>query len=788
MQKIYDLGTTSMNHLENRSSFSSSPLLKIVEGQFSQLTTERVKEICFYSQKIELLTENGNKVIAHFPYFSSDRELKAYLKNVSLTVIQMKESAQYQLKAYGKGLGGGNNPQGPSGKKTSDLEPNPITDRYNYCKKKYDELAESLRQGKLDQEAILERLKKKISSLPREKKDLKDAEDEYQNIPNVYFDTTGRTFQYSVIGRSVTNYKISLNWYKKEISLLIQYANNLNTSGICTPYGYEDPLIFTLISELELFAAILAKGANPNSVRVTSNKSAETLFQATCLEKQKQSVEALINAGCNIAQEGVFFPLISNWLDIVDSMLQKGVNVNTGAPLARICAGNKDWWKLAEELIKRGANVNLASNDTMVTGSPLFLAIKKCEEHPAWSNIVSLLLQQGAKPNSTENLFADLLLKMNTSQSLEVHIIYDLFQANINPKDDEHFSFFDAVVFKHTRANNLAGNKWFEMLKILPEKGFKPRTGRYLPQALIQNDEELYHLLLKAGANVNAPDLDGTTALEELFTRCISNGKFNEEEFNRVQKVFHTILALKPDPKTISASTFAKLPQHLQKLLQGQMLSDQAQKDLAESFSKGVIGDCNADFINQLYEINKIQEFQQMIEEVIIASGIPAILYDSQNPVVVLMAQELNECMVQQINKVLALKLFFNPMSQFLDIKECKSRLMNAIALWKAKKEVKEGNSIEKSLNAQKQIDLQNANLNAQRALKATMQEQTEQIKEKTDSLQQELEETRKEAQRQMELQKKQEDETASKIRNLEQQVQYAQALASSAASSVKRY
>ena len=238
-----------------------------------------------------------------------------------------------------------------------------------------------------------------------------------------------------------------------------------------------------------------------------------------------QQVSELINAAANGDTRKVL-QLLDNGLDVNVSFPQDESEFS--GMTALLIASLRGYPELVEELIKRGADVNLKR---YVGDTPLMFAARS-------GNVktVNALLRAGADPNATvmsphAGELTPLINAMNSNSPNRVEVVKILIgaKAEINPKGD----------FVASPLINAIDD--LEMVKLLiasgaevNQKNFRGATA--LMVAAGAGTPSVVRYLLEKGADVNARDREGNTVLAYAEERRELFDPSRRDEIIRVLK------------------------------------------------------------------------------------------------------------------------------------------------------------------------------------------------------------------------------------------------------------
>ncbi len=276
----------------------------------------------------------------------------------------------------------------------------------------------------------------------------------------------------------------------------------------------DTPLYMVIRNNLSALVSLLIQyGADVDQ----AYDQGETPLSLAAYGGNPEIVGLLISAGAkvNVKDHAGNTPLITAFLDpnldVVEKLLGAGANVNTAnadgeTPL--ILAIQEDDLAFVKVMVKAGADVNAVNFDG---DTPLLWA---CMEDRY--NAVDMLINAGAKVDVKNNDGdTPISLAMNSERSVEMLRLLTAKMTVISDKEllvraIQADKFEEAMVLIQADADvNYAD----------PESGYTPLMEDVSAEG---NTDALIQALVKAGANVNAQDKQGQTA---LLMACFTDGK-----------------------------------------------------------------------------------------------------------------------------------------------------------------------------------------------------------------------------------------------------------------------
>ncbi|KAL0935911.1 ankyrin repeat protein [Colletotrichum truncatum] len=234
--------------------------------------------------------------------------------------------------------------------------------------------------------------------------------------------------------------------------------------------------------QLDIIKLFLSRGCDANMVAISGRSIFTHAIQNGSLPHIKllQEYGADINTrDAHTGQSGLHVALGQNRLDIVSWLLEHGANPNvsdyTGTTLL-ISALHKKQYELAKLLLTRGADPN--STGLMGKGVLWQMLQNKDMDDGTRADLVSALLEKGADPNQTDNWGESIMSQVITLGNTELLRTFLAHGGNANKKVKEDTFLLYAI-----------------------------DRGRY----------EHAKMLLKHGADVNAPDNKGRVPLIEAL-------------------------------------------------------------------------------------------------------------------------------------------------------------------------------------------------------------------------------------------------------------------------------
>jgi ankyrin repeat protein len=308
-----------------------------------------------------------------------------------------------------------------------------------------------------------------------------------------------------------------------EASLIKVLLENGADPNLKNNYGGTALLSATQRNSLEMAKMLLEKGANPN----ISTAYGQSSLSAAVNNQQKEMVELLLKNGADInfrptgGHTPLFSAILKKDLAMAHYLIAKGAAVDgiSGredyTPLW--AASNIGHIPLMKLLLDKGANPNYAQSQGV---TPLMAAAESGS-----TKALSLLLSRGADINAKTNTKQTPLSFATRRDNLEIlDYILDHPQRNLEDKEALNAAFLNAC-------NSANIHFAFRLLKLKPDLNFKHHeTGHTALMASTQltNRGTLIEALLNAGADVNAKDKEGLTALHYVFNSGFGNGNSQE--------------------------------------------------------------------------------------------------------------------------------------------------------------------------------------------------------------------------------------------------------------------
>ena len=244
-------------------------------------------------------------------------------------------------------------------------------------------------------------------------------------------------------------------------------------------------------------------------------------------------VKELIKAGADInaKDEDSWTPLHwasrNNHIELVKVLIKAKANLNEKATYSNDKEGfsgitplydsiTQNNWEVAKLLIEAGADVNIA-RETDLKYTPLLLITSQKEPS---LDIFNMLIKAGADINAIDKYSWTPLHWASRNNHIELVKVLIKAKANLNEKatyydDKKVFSGITPLLA------SIVENNW-EVAKLLIETGADVNLGietgnRYTPLLLITSQKkpslDIFNMLIKAGADINAIDKDSWTPL-----------------------------------------------------------------------------------------------------------------------------------------------------------------------------------------------------------------------------------------------------------------------------------
>lgn len=275
--------------------------------------------------------------------------------------------------------------------------------------------------------------------------------------------------------------------------------------------------LYSFLAGNPLFATELNKNTLENLKVSICNPEPELV---PSLLKQGVSPHIKLPGNASLLQIAIF---TGAPIDCIRALIQEGVDVNnrddngSTAIMATIACAmiNKEQYshyiKVINVLIKNGADINLCAND----GSFVFEILCRSKDVKRLEELITLLLEAGANPNTPSNGYTALHAAIDSKASL--NIIEKLLKHGANPNSKEEFPGFikdvtpiqlailldrdvlviEALLKAHADANQ-ANTKGFLPLHLLILRAHAQMTSNMI---------DIAKILLKYGANPHTQDI-----------------------------------------------------------------------------------------------------------------------------------------------------------------------------------------------------------------------------------------------------------------------------------------
>ncbi|MCT7546124.1 ankyrin repeat domain-containing protein [Aliarcobacter cryaerophilus] len=330
----------------------------------------------------------------------------------------------------------------------------------------------------------------------------------------------------------------SRNNHIEFVKVLIKAKANLNEKATY----YDDKEGFSGITPLfdsifknnwEVAKLLIEAGADVNIARETNLKYTPLLLISAKTETSIDIFNMLIKAGADInaIDKYLFTPLHwashYNHIELVKVLIKAKANLNEKAtyyddeegfsgftPLYDSIFKNN--WEIAKLLIEAGADVNI-KRETDLKYTPLLLISAITEPS---IDIFNMLIKAGADINAKDKKSWTPLHWASGNNHIELVKVLIKAKANLNEKatysNDEEGFFGITPLYASITLNN------WEIAKLLIEAGADVNLGietdlKYTPLLLITSQKEpsldIFNMLIKAGADINAKDKNSWTPL-----------------------------------------------------------------------------------------------------------------------------------------------------------------------------------------------------------------------------------------------------------------------------------
>ena len=291
------------------------------------------------------------------------------------------------------------------------------------------------------------------------------------------------------------------------------------------PAGTYSPLMAAIMSNnLPIVKKLLFKGADVNA---TDEEGHNVLSYAVGAPNGADIIRELLKKNLLDVNtpEGTYTPLIlaaqKGYVDVVQGLLARGAHVNAQvqqgySALTAAIQAEKPNLELIQALLKAGANPNIVFDSNGYT--PLIWP--ESGKHP---EIVRALIEAGADVNAKIGGYTALYSAILSRHLGTVREILKAPHLNPNIENDHKVTALSsAIIASH---DVLAANAEFvkalpEIIQALVKKGADVNhkvgeTGNTpLMQAVLAARPDIIKILLAAGADKNARNIDGYTALE----------------------------------------------------------------------------------------------------------------------------------------------------------------------------------------------------------------------------------------------------------------------------------